>query len=130
MKKIITIAVSFVMCVFVFCACASNSVSGSYEMSYIGKKVVIELGADGNFTYTVPIMAEAGTESLKPEKVTKGKYTIDGDIIAFKFKVTDDIEGEVTKTATASLDKDDDGKILSLTVYQNRDLVWGKYRKK
>lgn len=77
MKKIITIAVSFVMCVFVFCACASNSVSGSYEMSYIGKKVVIELGADGNFTYTVPIMAEAGTESLKPEKVTKGKYTID-----------------------------------------------------
>lgn len=114
MKKIITIAVSFVMCVFVFCACVSNSVSGSYEMSYIGKKVVIELGADGNFTYTVPIMAEAGTESLKPEKVTKGKYT----------------EGEVTKTATASLDKDDDGKILSLTVYQNRDLVWGKYRKK
>ncbi len=130
MKKIITIAVSFVMCVFVFCACASNSVSGSYEMSYIGKKVVIELGADGNFTYTVPIMAEAGTESLKPEKVTKGKYTIDGDIITFKFKVTDDIEGEVTKTATASLDKDDDGKILSLTLYQNRDLVWGKYRKK
>lgn len=130
MKKIITIAVSFVMCVFVFCACVSNSVSGSYEMSYIGKKVVIELGADGNFTYTVPIMAEAGTESLKPEKVTKGKYTIDGDIIAFKFKVTDDIEGEVTKTATASLDKDDDGKILSLTLYQNRDLVWGKYRKK
>lgn len=130
MKKIITIAVSFVMCVFVFCACASNSVSGSYEMSYIGKKVVIELGADGNFTYTVPIMAEAGTESLKPEKVTKGKYTIAGDIITFKFKVTDDIEGEVTKTATASLDKDDDGKILSLTVYQNRDLVWGKYRKK
>lgn len=45
MKKIITIAVSFVMCVFVFCACTSNSVSGSYEMSYIGKKVVIELGA-------------------------------------------------------------------------------------
>ena len=130
MKKIIAIAVSFVMCVFVFCACASNSVSGSYEMSYIGKKVVIELGADGNFTYTVPIMAEAGTELLKPEKVTKGKYTIDGDIITFKFKVTDDIEGEVTKTATASLDKDDDGKILSLTVYQNRDLVWGKYRKK
>lgn len=130
MKKIITIAVSFVMCVFVFCACASNSVSGSYERSYIGKKVVIELGADGNFTYTVPIMAEAGTESLKPEKVTKGKYTIDGDIITFKFKVTDDIEGEVTKTATASLDKDDDGKILSLTVYQNRDLVSGKYDKK
>lgn len=130
MKKIIAIAVSFVMCVFVFCACTSNSVSGSYERIYMGKKVVIELGADGNFTYTVPIMAEAGTESLKPEKVTKGKYTIDGDIITFKFKVTDDIEGEVTKTATASLDKDDDGKILSLTVYQNRDLVWDKYRKK
>lgn len=130
MKKIIAIAVSFVMCVFVFCACTSNSVSGSYERIYMGKKVVIELGADGNFTYTVPIMAEAGTESLKPEKVTKGKYTIDGDIITFKFKVTDDIEGEVTKTATASLDKDDDGKILSLTVYQNRDLVWGKYDKK
>lgn len=130
MKKIITIAVSFAMCVFVFCACTSNSVSGSYEMSYIGKKVVIELGADGNFTYTVPIMTEAGTESLKPEKVTKGKYTIDGDIITFKFKVTDDIEGEVTKTVTASLDKDDDGKILSLTVHQNRDLVWGKYKKK
>ncbi len=130
MKKIIAIAVSFVMCVFVFCACTSNSVSGSYERIYMGKKVVIELGADGNFTYTVPIMAEAGTESLKPEKVTKGKYTIDGDIITFKFKVTDDIEGEVTKTATASLDKDDDGKILSLTVYQNRDLGWGKYRKK
>lgn len=130
MKKIITIAVSFVMCVFVFCACTSNSVSGSYEMSYIGKKVVIELGADGNFTYTVPIMTEAGTESLKSEKVTKGKYTIDGDIITFKFKVTDDIEGEVTKTVTASLDKDDDGKILSLTVYQNRDLVEGIYRKK
>ncbi len=130
MKKIITIAVSFVMCVFVFCACTSNSVSGSYEMSYIGKKVVIELGADGNFTYTVPIMTEAGTESLKSEKVTKGKYTIDGDIITFKFKVTDDIEGEVTKTVTASLDKDDDGKILSLTVHQNRDLVGGKYRKK
>lgn len=130
MKKIITIAVSFVMCVFVFCACASNSVSGSYEMSYIGKKVVIELGADGNFTYTVPIMTEAGTESLKSEKVTKGKYTIDGDIITFKFKVTDDIEGEVTKTVTASLDKDDDGKILSLTVHQNRDLVEGIYRKK
>lgn len=125
MKKIITIAVSFVMCVFVFCACTSNSVSGSYEMSYIGKKVVIELGADGNFTYTVPIMTEAGTESLKSEKVTKGKYTIDGDIITFKFKVTDDIEGEVTKTVTASLDKDDDGKILSLTVHQNRDLVGG-----
>lgn len=130
MKKIITIAVSFAMCVFVFCACTSNSVSGSYEMSYIGEKVVIELGADGNFTYTVPIMTEAGTESLKPEKVTKGKYTIDGDIITFKFKVTDDIEGEVTKTVTASLDKDDDGKILSLTVHQNRDLVSGKYRKK
>lgn len=130
MKKIITIAVSFVMCVFVFCACTSNSVSGSYEMSYIGKKVVIELGADGNFTYTVPIITEAGTESLKSEKVTKGKYTIDGDIITFKFKVTDDIEGEVTKTVTASLDKDDDGKILSLTVYQNRDLVEGIYRKK
>lgn len=130
MKKIITIAVSFAMCVFVFCACTSNSVSGSYEMSYIGKKVVIELGADGNFTYTVPIMTEAGTESLKPEKVTKGKYTIDGDIITFKFKVTDDIEGEVTKTVTASLDKDDDGKILSLTVHQNRDLVGGKYKKK
>lgn len=130
MKKIITIAVSFAMCVFVFCACTSNSVSGSYEMSYIGKKVVIELGADGNFTYTVPIMTEAGTESLKSEKVTKGKYTIDGDIITFKFKVTDDIEGEVTKTVTASLDKDDDGKILSLTVHQNRDLVWGKYYKK
>lgn len=130
MKKIITIAVSFAMCVFVFCACTSNSVSGSYEMSYIGKKVVIELGADGNFTYTVPIMTEAGTESLKPEKVTKGKYTIDGDIITFKFKVTDDIEGEATKTVTASLDKDDDGKILSLTVHQNRDLVSGKYRKK
>lgn len=130
MKKIITIAVSFVMCVFVFCACTSNSVSGSYEMSYIGKKVVIELCADGNFTYTVPIMTEAGTESLKSEKVTKGKYTIDGDIITFKFKVTDDIEGEVTKTVTASLDKDDDGKILSLTVHQNRDLVGGKYRKK
>lgn len=130
MKKIITIAVSFVMCVFVFCACTSNSVSGSYEMSYIGKKVVIELGADGNFTYTVPIMTEAGTESLKSEKVTKGKYTIDGDIITFKFKVTDVIEGEVTKTVTASLDKDDDGKILSLTVHQNRDLVGGKYRKK
>lgn len=130
MKKIITIAVSFVMCVFVFCACTSNSVSGSYEMSYIGKKVVIELGADGNFTYTVHIMTEAGTESLKSEKVTKGKYTIDGDIITFKFKVTDDIEGEVTKTVTASLDKDDDGKILSLTVYQNRDLVEGIYRKK
>lgn len=130
MKKIIAIAVSFVMCVFVFCACTSNSVSGSYERIYMEKKVVIELGADGNFTYTVLIMAEAGTESLKPEKVTKGKYTIDGDIITFKFKVTDDIEGEVTKTATASLDKDDDGKILSLTVYQNRDLVWGKYRKK
>ena len=130
MKKIITIDVSFVMCVFVFCACTSNSVSGSYEMSYIGKKVVIELGADGNFTYTVPIMTEAGTESLKSEKVTKGKYTIDGDIITFKFKVTDDIEGEVTKTVTASLDKDDDGKILSLTVHQNRDLVGGKYRKK
>lgn len=97
MKKIIAIAVSFVMCVFVFCACASNSVSGSYEMSYIGKKVVIELGADGNFTYTVPIMAEAGTESLKPEKVTKGKYTIDGDIITFKFKVTDDIEGKLLR---------------------------------
>lgn len=130
MKKIIAIAVSFVMCVFVFCACTSNSVSGSYERIYMGEKVVIELGADGNFTYTVLIMAEAGTESLKPEKVTKGKYTIDGDIITFKFKVTDDIEGEVTKTATASLDKDDDGKILSLTVYQNRDLVWGKYNKK
>lgn len=130
MKKIITIAVSFVMCVFVFCACTSNSVSGSYEMSYIGKKVVIELGADGNFTYTIPIMTEAGTESLKSEKVTKGKYTIDGDIITFKFKVTDDIEGEVTKTVTASLDKDDDGKILSLTVHQNRDLVGGKYDKK
>lgn len=130
MKKIVAIAVSFAMCVFVFCACVSNSVSGSYEMSYIGKKVVIELGADGNFTYTVPIMTEAGTESLKSEKVTKGKYTIDGDIITFKFKVTDDIEGEVTKTVTASLDKDDDGKILSLTVYQNRDLVGGKYRKK
>lgn len=130
MKKIIAIAVSFAMCVFVFCACTSNSVSGSYEMSYIGKKVVIELGADGNFTYTVPIMTEAGTESLKSEKVTKGKYTIDGDIITFKFKVTDDIEGEVTKTVTASLDKDDDGKILSLTVHQNRDLVWGKYDKK
>ena len=130
MKKIVAIVVSFAMCAFVFCACTSNSVSGSYEMSYIGKKVVIELGADGNFTYTVPIMTEAGTESLKPEKVTKGKYTIDGDIITFKFKVTDDIEGEVTKTVTASLDKDDDGKILSLTVYQNRDLVWGKYDKK
>lgn len=131
MKKFLVIMLVAALCSLSFMACSSDELSGEYEQRTVMGSATLKIDSDGTFSYTVPNIELGGGEALESTKVTKGKYTVDGDIITFKYAVTSDLDGKKNYTSTARIVRDNNNKITSIDMNSSREgLSGGTYVKK